>query len=215
MVTAMDITHDPAHGVDTYKLFDHLQQARDLRIKYVISNGRIFNTQVLPWQVRPYHGANKHDRHIHISVRPQKSLYDLEAPWALGDFIPGAMSKHINTNIVATVFGGEEEPQTSAYTGKQLLGGHYVALPWHFEGDRPRVKVSNAATGVSSIASIEDVGPWNTNDPYWQQPNGRPQAETGTDMKGRPTNHAGIDLSPDLAKLLGINGKGRVNWTFE
>jgi hypothetical protein len=33
-------------------------------------------------------------------------------------------------------------------------------------------------------------------------------------MTGRTTNGAGIDLSPALAKALGIEGKGKVNWEF-
>src|SRR4029077_10271612 len=61
---------------------------------------------------------------------------------------------------------------------------------------------------------IGDVGPWNTHDPYWQT-GGRPQAETGTDMGGRHTNLAGIDLSPAVARATGIDGKGKVDWAFE
>lgn len=43
-------------------------------------------------------------------------------------------------------------------------------------------------------AIVLDVGPWNTNDPYWAR-TGRPQAETGIDMRGRRTNKGGIDLT--------------------
>jgi len=60
---------------------------------------------------------------------------------------------------------------------------------------------------------VEDVGPWNTDDPYWET-HSRPQAESGTDMAGRVTNKAGIDLSPALAKAVGIDGKGQVDWSF-
>jgi len=34
VVRALDITHDPAHGVDTYKLAENQRIARDPRIKY-------------------------------------------------------------------------------------------------------------------------------------------------------------------------------------
>ncbi len=67
--------------------------------------------------------------------------------------------------------------------------------------------------GKSVDCSIVDVGPWNINDPYWLR-GARPQAESGTDTTGRHTNRAGIDLTPAVAKALGIDGKGTVDWEF-
>jgi N-acetylmuramoyl-L-alanine amidase len=120
------------------------------------------------------------------------------------------------TDIIATEFGGPNDPNNSAYSPYgPLLGGFYVALPARFEQTpRPNVIVVNNATGASATASVEDVGPWNTQDPYWETGT-RPQAESGTDMTGRQTNGAGIDLSPDLADAIGIVGKGKVDWYFE
>lgn len=80
VVTAMDITHDPAHGVDTWRLAEVLRQNKDPRIKYVISNGRIFSSSVSPWQWRKYTGANAHAHHVHISVGID---YDNTAEWKL------------------------------------------------------------------------------------------------------------------------------------
>jgi N-acetylmuramoyl-L-alanine amidase len=118
--------------------------------------------------------------------------------------------------IIATVFGGQSDYNVSAYDESKVLNDSdlYVALPDRFEGERPAVRVINRATGVEAIASIEDVGPWNIDDPYWVTGE-RPQAETGTDETGRATNGAGIDLSPALAKALGIEGKGEVDWDFD
>ena len=87
-----------------------------------------------------------------------------------------------------------------------------VALPARFPGSsRPQVQVWNG--GKSVLCNIVDVGPWNTNDPYWQT-GSRPQAESGKDMQGRPTNGAGIDLTPAAARAIGIDGKGTVDWAF-
>lgn len=83
VVTALDITHDPAHGVDTWKLAEILRINRDPRIKYVISNGRIFSSAVSAWQWRPYTGANKHAHHVHISVMGDPALYDLASDWKI------------------------------------------------------------------------------------------------------------------------------------
>jgi N-acetylmuramoyl-L-alanine amidase len=118
-------------------------------------------------------------------------------------------------DIIATVFGGEDDYNVSAYDEDHVLDDEdmYVALPDRFEGDRPTVRVYNRAKGVSALAAIEDVGPWNTDDPYWSKGT-RPQAESGTDMSGRETNGAGIDLSPAMADALGIEGKGKVDWEF-
>lgn len=118
-------------------------------------------------------------------------------------------------DIVASVFGGGSDYNTSAYDEDKVLNDTdlYIALPDRFEGERPKVRVYNRVTGQSATASIEDVGPWNTNDPYWATGE-RPQAETGTDMTGRSTNHAGIDLSPALAQAIGVDGMGEVDWQF-
>jgi hypothetical protein len=125
-------------------------------------------------------------------------------------FPPTAPKPGLNTGIVATVFGGLADPETSAYTGKRIddtVPG--VALP----ASLPNAKVRVYSGSKSVIADVVDIGPWNTNDPYWQ--NGkRPQAESGTDMRGRRTNKAGIDLTPATARALGIDGKGIVNWEF-
>ncbi|MBN7758998.1 peptidoglycan-binding protein [Nitratireductor aquimarinus] len=84
VVTALDITHDPAAGVDIQKLADALVASKDRRIKYIICNGRIVSGagQKQPaWKWRAYGGSNPHSRHIHISVKASKALYDDERDW--------------------------------------------------------------------------------------------------------------------------------------
>lgn len=85
VVSGMDITHDPADGCDSYALAEWLRQRRDPRIKYVISNRRIFSSDVSAWQWRSYHGSNPHDHHVHISVKDEKKFYDDSYPWGLAD----------------------------------------------------------------------------------------------------------------------------------
>jgi N-acetylmuramoyl-L-alanine amidase len=119
------------------------------------------------------------------------------------------------TGITASVFGGESDYNVSAYDENVVLNDTdlYIALPDRFEGERPLVRVVNTKTGKSAVAMIEDVGPWNIDDPYWAMGT-RPQAESGTDMSGRETNGAGIDLSPALADAIGVDGMGVVDWEF-
>jgi uncharacterized protein (TIGR02594 family) len=126
-----------------------------------------------------------------------------------------AGGSQVQTNIIATWFGGQQ----SAYGPPIDDNSCGVALPYHFSGDRPRVRVRNPRTGASVDCDIVDVGPWNINDPYWLN-GARPQAESGMDLGQvsngvpRKTNGAGIDLTLAAAKALGIDGKGAVEWQF-
>ena len=70
VVHAIDITHDPKGGFDSYAFADMLPKKQDRRMKYVISNRRIGSGPQGPqagvW--RKYTGSNPHDHHVHISV---------------------------------------------------------------------------------------------------------------------------------------------------
>lgn len=86
VVTARDFTHDPKGGFDAYQFAETLKVSKDPRIKYVISNRRIFSGagQKYPaWTWRKYYGTNPHDKHTHVSVKSGKVLYDLTTPWDL------------------------------------------------------------------------------------------------------------------------------------
>jgi len=87
VVTAMDITHDPAGGCDAEALVEAIRESQDSRIKYIIWNRRISNPLPLdgqpPWAWRPYKGANPHNKHCHISVKPEKSSYDSVVSWTI------------------------------------------------------------------------------------------------------------------------------------
>lgn len=132
-------------------------------------------------------------------------------PTTAGAAVPAAGAS-LQTRIIATMLG---DPENSAYTSEPIDPESFgVALPFRFTGTRPRVYVENANnTALNHVAEIVDVGPWNTNDPYWTDGK-RPQAESGTDKRGRHTNGAGIDLTFAMAKALQIDGKGVVNWRF-
>lgn len=98
VVCAMDITHDPAHGFNSYTFADLILAKQDRRLKYVISNRRIGSGPAgpSPGKWRPYGGANAHDHHCHISVMPDKAHFDSAAEWS----IDGA-SVAVNPNFVA------------------------------------------------------------------------------------------------------------------
>lgn len=80
IVTAIDITYDPEHGVDCTQLAEVIKL--DSRVKYVIWNKMIYNPTVkLAW--RHYRGINPHTRHMHVSVMPSPKFFDDQRKWLL------------------------------------------------------------------------------------------------------------------------------------
>lgn len=88
-VCAIDVTHDPS-TLSGQVLADALVKSRDPRIKYLIWNRQICSSKISPWQWRPYHGANPHQHHVHISVSADPKLYDDASPWNLNFTNPTA-----------------------------------------------------------------------------------------------------------------------------
>lgn len=115
-------------------------------------------------------------------------------------------------NIIATCFGGAGDREASAYDGMVDPTVPGVALPFHFsQSPRPKVRVILGDKVV--ICEIVDVGPHNTDDPYWIK-GARPEAES------QSGNKAGIDLTPAVFSGLGIGphdptfGLVTVSWEF-
>jgi hypothetical protein len=61
---AADITHDPKFGIDCVIAFEKLQS--DERVKYLIFKGRIWSKEQGD---HAYTGINKHNKHLHISIK--------------------------------------------------------------------------------------------------------------------------------------------------
>ncbi len=115
--------------------------------------------------------------------------------------------------ITATVFGGRDDPNVSAYDEHAITDDEFgVALPARFRGARPKVRVSKGNKSVD--CEIVDIGPHYDGsasrpaDRYWET-GARPRAETDP-----RTNGAGIDLTPAAARAIGLDGKGVVDWEF-
>jgi len=115
---------------------------------------------------------------------------------------------------------------------------HFVALPFHRalspNGSRQfSVQVRNPGTGLSEVAPVWDIGPWNTNDDYWNPssqregwrdlPQGMPEAQAayqhgyngGKDGSDRPVlNPAGIDLADGTFRHIGMTDNGFIEVAF-
>lgn len=80
VVCAMDITHDPANGLDIVALAQSLADSKDSRIKYLIRNSQIMVPADYGWTWKLYSGTNPHTSHLHISVYGD---YDNTADWKI------------------------------------------------------------------------------------------------------------------------------------
>ncbi len=89
----------------------------------------------------------------------------------------------------------------------------FVALPSEM-ALRQWILITNPLNNKSIKAIVLDVGPWNIDDDAYVFGNARPQAESGIDTLGRPTNHAGIDLGGHVWDYLEMKDNGTVNWEF-
>ena len=133
VVTAMDITHDPLHGFDSYKFAQHLLDTRDPRVWYVISNGRIGSVSAGPsigkW--RKYTGSNKHDHHVHISVMQDARLYDNPAAWNI-DGVTDSPPTAIYVPPPPTLRKGDNGTQVQTLQGRLNANGASLKVDGDF-----------------------------------------------------------------------------------
>ena len=71
---AVDLTHDKLGGIDCILLFQKLQA--DPRVSYLIFQGKIWSREK---GLRDYTGLNKHNKHLHISIK--EGCGDDTSPW--------------------------------------------------------------------------------------------------------------------------------------
>lgn len=183
VVTAIDITNDPAHGPVARELAEDLLASRDPRIKYVISNRQICSSLVSPWVWRPYNGANAHEAHCHISVMDDPALYDSQLAWRFGMALP----------LPAFPNSGKGS-WYSQFVGK---------FTWVDTGDAPgsaALGVPDDAQGVSFMDS-STLGKWF----QVRAPNGVISLEQQTDIGPNPNTGRLIDISAAAAERFGYS----------
>lgn len=112
VVCAIDLTEWVQNGVEMNdRLAEFLREKRDSRLKYVISDGRMFSsysTDSRPaWQWGPYSGINAHTQHVHVSVH---GAYDDPRPWGiintLEDWLSATAEQQIAELHAAVITGG-------------------------------------------------------------------------------------------------------------
>jgi hypothetical protein len=137
VVRAIDITHDPKGGFDSYAFADMLLKRQDPRLKYVISNRRIGSGPAGPspgaW--RKYTGANPHDHHCHISVVAD-SRGDDTKEWDIdGSAKPTAGAAAAYVDPPVTLRKGDQGPEVmnmqtrlNLYGAKLLVDGDFGSI---------------------------------------------------------------------------------------
>lgn len=102
---AVDISHDPVHGVNTYRIADYMIAHPDKRLRYIISNKRIAGNADFvsanphyhcpgPWQWGVYDGASDHTEHMHFSLEHAPALRDSVAKWDIGPKLDADLPLH-------------------------------------------------------------------------------------------------------------------------
>jgi hypothetical protein len=74
---AVDLTHDPKHGIDCAEIFQKLKE--DKRVKYLIFQGKIWSKARAKEGDRKYTGSNQHTKHLHISIN--EGMGKDTSPW--------------------------------------------------------------------------------------------------------------------------------------
>ena len=74
---AVDLTHDPKHGIDCADIFEKLKE--DKRVKYLIFKGKIWSKEKSKLGNRRYTGSNSHNKHLHISI--ESTMGADTSPW--------------------------------------------------------------------------------------------------------------------------------------
>ena len=74
---AVDLTHDPKKGIDCVDIFEKVKE--DKRVEYLIFQGKIWSKARAKEGNRKYTGSNPHNKHLHISIKPELSKDT--SPW--------------------------------------------------------------------------------------------------------------------------------------
>ena len=193
IVHALDLTHDPQHGFDSYAFADWLLAHKDPRIKYVISNRRIGGDEGYAqrnnrkaWTWYPYNGENPHTGHVHVSCN--KDNEDDRGDWIL----PGK-------NNPPSTFSPEGHGKGSWYS---QFEGQYK---WVDTADRPNSNALGVPDSKQGFAM-----PTRTTLGTWRQvraPNGVVLRLQQTDIGPALSTGRSIDIAAVAAEHFGYSPK--------
>lgn len=192
IVHAVDFTHDPAHGFNSYDFADFLIAKRDPRIKYVISNRRIAGDPGYAerngrraWTWYKYNGANPHTEHVHVSCN--RASEDDARPWDM----PGAV---VDPSPPGEFFA-EGSGRGSWFS---QFDGQYK---WRDPGDKPNSNALGVPDSQQGFAMYDraTLGTWRD----VRAPNGVVLRLQQTDIGPHPNTERKIDIAAAAAEHFG------------
>jgi murein L,D-transpeptidase YcbB/YkuD len=132
---------------------------RDPRVKYVIYQGRILRSYDRPgvaaWSWAPYTGANRHDRHLHVSVVADDRADD-RSPWGV-QLVPAVVDVAGPFRLPVLRMGARGEAVRRAQ-GLMAAARHVIAVDGSFGPDMDRqVRAYQAARGLAADGSVGAV----------------------------------------------------------
>lgn len=155
-VDAIDITHDPANGMDIHGLLRQLAARGDSRVKYLISNRQIHNPSRgdPPGRWRVYTGSNPHTRHGHISIL--NSGRQDTSPW----WPPATKPQPVP---IPVPIEGDEEEVTKLIRNDPAQGGDggVIAVNGFLRQNVPSEELATwvfITGGLSNIANVSPEG---------------------------------------------------------
>jgi len=153
IVTALDLTHDPAHGFDSYKFAETLRHNRDRRVKYVISNHRIFSSYASggrsAWAWGSYNGADPHVNHVHVSVL-DAVVSDTRTSWNLEGFTEMSQADV----ITGTSELWDQAARRSTPTGRNFANDVYAVVSTAL-ADEMQAVLAKLADLEARVAALE------------------------------------------------------------
>lgn len=158
IVHAVDLTHSPGRGFDAHAHARAVIARRDPRIKYVISDRRIYGPgSRFGWAGGPYSGSNPHTSHAHFSVWPNAAGRNNTGPW-LTDVrapIPVPEPKPIPEPVKTPPPAEDEEDDMGAYVRASDTGAVFHFTAEHWRHMSPRVWANRQALAAVAGKPIE------------------------------------------------------------
>jgi hypothetical protein len=129
VVTAQDITDDPAHGMSCQALVDSIVASKDERIKYIIWNCKICSgadQDNEAWVWRDYDGSNDHTLHAHFSVKSQPEYYDDKHYWTIEMEGAAAFAQPGDDEIIPVLQRGDKGPWVKVLQRQLIAEGTHI-----------------------------------------------------------------------------------------
>lgn len=153
-VHAIDLTDDPRGGFDAHAHARQVVARKDPRIKYVISDRRIYGPgSRFGWAGGPYSGNNPHLVHAHFSVLPTSvGRFDV-SPW-FGGSASAPEPPNPNSEVPSPPkFLQEDDDMPYLLIAKVSAPGNDTA--WFVDGD-----VAVRYENLGQIAHLLEHNPW-------------------------------------------------------